>query len=138
MGVGARIKKRRTELKMSQAELAKLTGYADKTAISKIEHELSDLTQSKIVSFAKALDTTVEYLMGWEEKQKNVIRVYHSQELFSGAGHRHFPRPKPRPQEEILLMDNFSKLNDEGKKKVLEYMSDLLEMDKYKKDPDHV
>lgn len=64
--VGKMIKQRRLELHMSQEELAKKLGYSDKTAISKIESSKSDLTQSKIVQFAKALNTTPLYLLGYE------------------------------------------------------------------------
>jgi len=63
--VGTRIKTRREELKMTQTALAEATGYTGKTAISKIENGINDLTQSKIISFAHALRTTPAYLMGW-------------------------------------------------------------------------
>ena len=58
------IKLRRKELKLSQDELAKLTGYTDRTSISKIESGKVDLPQSKIHIFAKALHTTEGELMG--------------------------------------------------------------------------
>lgn len=53
---GTIIKKRRLELKLSQAELARRTGYADKTGISKIESGARQLTPDKIKVFADALD----------------------------------------------------------------------------------
>ena len=31
---------------------------------------INDITQSKIVAFAEALDTSPAYLMGWEEEKK--------------------------------------------------------------------
>lgn len=61
-----RIKQRREELEMSQAELAELLGYSDRSTIAKIEKGTNDITQSKIEAFAKALRTTPAYLMGWE------------------------------------------------------------------------
>lgn len=63
--VGERIRTRRQQLRMTQTELANRTGYSDKTAISKIEHGENDLTQSKIVLFADALNTSIHYIMGW-------------------------------------------------------------------------
>lgn len=63
--MGKRIADRRKELHLSQTKLAELTGYSDKTAISKIENGQSNLTQTKIVIFADALQTTTMYLMGW-------------------------------------------------------------------------
>lgn len=67
--IGKRIKARREELGITQAELAKRLGYKSKTTIAKIESGVNDIVQSKVVSFAEALDTTPAYLMGWEEKE---------------------------------------------------------------------
>ena len=61
-----RIKQRREALGMSQAELAELLGYSDRSTIAKIEKGTNDITQSKIEAFAEALRTTPAYLMGWE------------------------------------------------------------------------
>lgn len=66
--VGERIRIRRKELRLTQSQLAEMTGYSDKTAISRIESGENDLTQSKIVMFADALNTTPSYLMGWVEE----------------------------------------------------------------------
>lgn len=67
MTLGERIKKRRTELGLSQAELATLLDYGDRSTIAKIESGKNDLTQSKIVLFADTLETTPSYLMGWTD-----------------------------------------------------------------------
>ena len=39
MNIGARIKKRREELNMSQEELAKLANYKSRSSINKIERD---------------------------------------------------------------------------------------------------
>ena len=70
------IKKQRQLLNMTQSELAKKLGYADKSMIAKIEKGIVDLTQSKILAFADALETTPEELMGWEEKSDNPSRIW--------------------------------------------------------------
>lgn len=67
MEIGDRIKKRREELGMSQEELAKKVGYKSRSSINKIEIDGRGLPQSKIVAFAKALETSPAYLMGWIE-----------------------------------------------------------------------
>lgn len=59
------IKKRRRELGLTQEQLAKKLCYRDKSTIAKIETGKSDLPQSKIIEFAKALETTPAVLMGW-------------------------------------------------------------------------
>lgn len=83
MTIGERIKARRIEMDMTQQELAEKIGYKGKTAISKIEANERDLRQSKIKPMADALNTTVEYIMGWEEQapkldefQERLLEVY--------------------------------------------------------------
>ena len=63
MSVGANIKKRRFELKMSQQELADAMGYKTRSTIAKIESGENDVSQKKLKKFAAALDTTVESLI---------------------------------------------------------------------------
>lgn len=63
--IGKRIMTRRTELGMTQEELALKMGYRGKSSINKIETGINDIPQSKIVKFAEALSTTPAYLMGW-------------------------------------------------------------------------
>ena len=58
------IKRFRKELKMSQEDLAKKTGYTDRSSIAKIEKGMVDLPQSKIFLFAEALNVTPGELMG--------------------------------------------------------------------------
>lgn len=53
--LGSKIKSRREELGMSQTELAKLTGYSDKSAISRIESGSNDIPVRKLRLFAYAL-----------------------------------------------------------------------------------
>ena len=69
MLIGDRIAARRKELNMTQEELARKMGYKSKAAISKIETNVNDITQSTVVKFAEALQTSVAYLMGWEEEK---------------------------------------------------------------------
>ena len=64
--MGEKIKNRRSELKITQEELSKLTGYSDRSSITKIEKGQVDLTLSKLKEFAKILKVSPEYLMGWK------------------------------------------------------------------------
>ena len=63
MSVGANIKKRRFELRMTQQELAEAMGYKTRSTIAKIEAEENDVSQKKLKKFAAVLDTTVEELV---------------------------------------------------------------------------
>ncbi len=59
-----RIRARRIELGLTVEELAQKMGYKDKSSISKIENGKADIPQSKVLAFAKALETTTAYLIG--------------------------------------------------------------------------
>ena len=61
------IKRLREEKGLSQDALAKLTGYTDRSSITKIEKGQVDLQQSKIELFAKALGTSSRELVGWDD-----------------------------------------------------------------------
>ena len=75
MGIGERIKKRRNELKMSQEELAKRMGYTSRSTIAKIESGANDITQSTIVKFSEVLNTSIKYLMDWEDEDNESINL---------------------------------------------------------------
>ena len=65
--VGNNIRQRRLELKLSQAQLAKLMGYKSKAAISRVENGHEDLTLDRVVKYANALRCPPAYLAGWEK-----------------------------------------------------------------------
>ncbi|MCI7325233.1 helix-turn-helix domain-containing protein [bacterium] len=65
-----RIKERREELGLTQEDLAIRMGYKSKSSINKIEMGKNDIPQSKVVAFAKALQTTTAYLMGVDEAKE--------------------------------------------------------------------
>lgn len=67
--IGTKIKARRKELGITQLELAQRLGYKDKSTIAKIENGTNDITQTRVVEFAKALDVTPAYLMGWTDPE---------------------------------------------------------------------
>lgn len=68
MSLGQNIRLYREKLGMTQEELAKKLGYKDRSTIAKIENDVNDITQSKIVAIATALQTTAAALMGWEHQ----------------------------------------------------------------------
>ncbi len=67
--IGKNIAAIRKSLGITQEELAELVGYRSKSTINKIELGINDIPQSKIVMFAKALNTTPAVLMGWDEEE---------------------------------------------------------------------
>ena len=65
------IRELREQKNISQEELAKLIGYTNRSSIAKIEKGEVDLSQSKIIAFAKALGTTPGKLMGLAECEES-------------------------------------------------------------------
>lgn len=125
MNIGQRIKLKREELNMTQEELARKTGYKSRSSINKIEGDGRSLPQSKILSFAQALNTTPSYLMGWEnaevtEEVENNITII----------------DPVYPRDETKLLGEFRKLNDVGRQKAIERVSELVEISRYTKSVD--
>lgn len=71
-----RIRELRKNKGMTQQELASRCGYNSRAAINRIEAGLVNIPASKVPLFAKALDTTIEYLMGWETPVTNIIEEF--------------------------------------------------------------
>lgn len=66
-----RIKFYREQLELSQLDLAKRMGYKNKSSISRAENG-SDIKPKTLVKYAKALNCTVEDLMGIDSPKNNV------------------------------------------------------------------
>ena len=129
MDIGDRIKKRREELGMSQEELAKKVGYKSRSSVNKIEIDGRVLPQNKIVIFAKALETTPTYLMGWEKLSDGDIRnSFSNDNLFEVIDSISALSPQEKNQ-----FTNYLQLLEINRKKVDNYVEQLLsiqEMDK--------
>ena len=68
MSVGKRIKERRNELHMSVDELATKLNKNRATIYRYEKGEIENLPIDILEPLAKALDTTPQYLMGWDKK----------------------------------------------------------------------
>lgn len=91
MTIGQKIKLKREELGLSQEELATLLGYKSRSSINKVEMGINDITQSKVVSFAKVLKTTPAYLMGWED-DSNETKVIDLSEQYDNISPIHLKK----------------------------------------------
>lgn len=101
VAMGLRIRKLREEKELSQTALAELVGYKDKTAIAKIEAGKVDLPQSKILSFANALNTTTAFLFGDIDEEST------------------FSNNSPK------IIDFYNQLNDSGKAEATKRVKEL-------------
>ena len=73
---GEKIREARLKKGYTQTELAELLGYKSRSSINKIEVEGRDIPRSSVIKFAKALDVTPAYLMGWEDEPKPEQSLY--------------------------------------------------------------
>lgn len=112
MTIYDRIKELRLLRKMSQTDLAHKMGYKDGSMITKIESGKVDISQKKVLAFAKALDTTPAYLMGWvsdDEYQLKWSDYLASQE----------PPDVPKTSEARILAKGIDKLPQEQREQAL-------------------
>lgn len=120
------IKKRRTELNISQQELAELVGYKGKSMISQVENGSVDLPESMIIKFADALKCSPHYLMGWDE-----LGSFPAPEEFElGGGHHQLDLSDD--EQELVL--EYRVVSDDDKKMVrrmLAYATKLKGGDPY-------
>lgn len=114
MEIGDRIKSRREELGMSQEELAKKVGYKSRSSVNKIETDGRGLPQNKIVMFAKALQTSPAYLMGWIDIAEENKPTKEELELFR------------KNTYENLVIAEMKKMNQKGKVKLLDTAREMV------------
>ena len=74
MNKGMRIKKRRLELGLNQAELGKLIGKS-KTTISEIEKGERGIDTDLLPLIAEALQTSAQTLMGWDDDIGSIASI---------------------------------------------------------------
>lgn len=130
---GERIKARRQELRMTQDQLAEKIGYHGKSTISHIEKGDFDMSQSKIVAIAEALQTTPDYILGLKDGAEILIETEKPQRWYNS------PKP-PKPTVEAVLtnvdmdllqemVQMYLKLSTAGKVDVNQYIEMVYESD---------
>ena len=77
MAIGDRIRIRREELGLTQQQLADRLGYRSKATINKIELGVNGISQSRVIDFAHALNTTIEYLMEMDDVENSKHQKYY-------------------------------------------------------------
>lgn len=130
-GLGLRIKARRIELGMTQAELAKKLGYKTKSSITKIEQGISDITQTQVKQFAEVLGCGVSYLMGWTpagsvEARDTIIKAMMDQVDMSMEKNMYWHDAPNWLKKYKVLFEKIDKLDEEGIRRLNMYADDLL------------
>ena len=73
--IGENIRNMRIAKDMTQDQLAQKLGYKSRSTINKIEMGVNSIHPTKILAFAKALDTTPACLLGLEEEDFNTYII---------------------------------------------------------------
>ncbi|MBN2851551.1 MAG: helix-turn-helix transcriptional regulator [Clostridia bacterium] len=119
MNMGDRIRILRTSLGMTQEELGKIIGV-QKSAIRKYESgAIENIKRSSIKLLAETFNVTPSYLMCFDEKaEQQSLSSFNINSLDDSTMH---------------ICKLYQQLNQDGKNKLLDYMEDLLSVEKYKK-----
>lgn len=118
---------------MTQDQLAEKIGYHGKSSISHIEKGDFDMSQSKIVAIAEALQTTPDYILGLKDGSEILIETTKPQRWYNS------PKP-PKPTVEAVLtnvdmdllqemIQMYLKLSTAGKVDVNQYIEMVYESD---------
>ena len=108
-----RIRQLRISAGMTQDDLAHAMGYKDRSMITKIESGKVDISRTKIMEFARILNTTPAYLMGWEDELSDniVATAQTSESRIISAGIDRMPKER-REQALKILQVAFSEYAD--------------------------
>lgn len=127
MTIGQNIKRIRKEKKVSQEELKQKTGIAVET-ISRWEHDRFKPNIKQVERIATALEVTPFDIMGfdyWDATidTKQLCNEVSALEVVNST----------YGGEAVSILTDFLSLNDTGKRKAAEYITDLSEQPKYTK-----
>ena len=151
MKVGDRIRAKRIDLGLSVDELAARLGKNRATVYRYEKGDIENLPVSVLEPLAKALQTTPEYLMGWADDTKTAPTAENREGvgaetpvenlLPAGATLKDYAKgdwlqrfAADLPDDKTALLEDFDRLNAEGRRKAAEYVKDLVLTGRYKKD----
>ncbi len=107
MTTAERIKQRRKDLGLRAEDVAERIGVSRSTMFRYENGEIEKLPINHLVPIAKALHTSVDYLMGWTEDEKEPI-----------------PMDEDRPDQEFVRL--FEQLGNDQKDLIVRAMKGIL------------
>lgn len=125
MTVGDRIHSLRTELHLTFQELGDRVGVGASTVRKWEIGLIKDIKTDKIQKLASALNTTVEYLMGWPEKNVSVTGSTVNGVVGSNSGEVNILQGCSKEEAELLRI--FKALDVRGRSKLMNYAWSLEE-----------
>ncbi|WP_124067361.1 helix-turn-helix transcriptional regulator [Clostridium sp. E02] len=153
---GQRIKERRKQLELSADDVADLLGVSRSTIFRYESGHIEKVPANVLERLAEILNTTPAYLMGWKDDdtyphhtadytkwqkdssgEKNGIFIRESSDgCYHSDGCVYIPDDKMIPSDRTKvsdIIDRYLSLTDKGKKKAYDYITDLSEQSKYKR-----
>lgn len=106
MTIGERIRYLREKQGLTQEDLAKKLGYKSRSTINKIELGINELTQSKIMAFAKVLNCSPIFLIGLSDEIQECNLKNNENEL--KELYKNYPSIYPIQKQKIPLLGEIS------------------------------
>lgn len=121
MSIGKNLKRIREAKGITQEKLAEQLGYSHKSSINKIEMDKSDISTLKLIELSEALGVSPLEILGIEYStveigKENIIEYV----------------KKYYGDDVAAVVEQYCNLNDIGKTKIRDTLSDLSEIEKYK------
>ncbi len=122
---------------MTQEQLALKIGYSNRSTVARIEKGDFDLSQSKIIAIAEALNVTPGELMGTDGTSSEEVSEHYD---FYLTGVKDFVEMDPDTNNKAMMVQRLftymKQLNAAGIEKLIERSEELTDMQKYRKEGD--
>lgn len=123
MTTGERLKLRRKEIGFSAEKVADQLGVSPATIYRYEKGDIEKVPVDSLAELAKILQTTPAYLMGWESQADQA-------EINDLLAQIQASEEKEQSRIAEMIQD-FKKLNDDGKAKAIERVHELTEIPRY-------
>lgn len=123
MTTGERLKLRRKEIGFSAEKVANQLGVSPATIYRYEKGDIEKVPVDSLAELAKILQTTPAYLMGWESQADQA-------EINDLLAQIQASEEKEQSRIAEMIQD-FKKLNDDGKAKAIERVHELTEIPRY-------
>ena len=123
MTTGERLKLRRKEIGFSAEKVADQLGVSPATIYRYEKGDIEKVPVDSLAELAKILQTTPAYLMGWESQADQA-------EINDLLAQIQASEEKEQSRRADMIQD-FKKLNDDGKAKAIERVHELTEIPRY-------
>ncbi len=127
MEIGERIRELRLQHNLTLEELGNRCGVGKSTVRKWEKGMISGIRQTNLAKLANALGTSPETLMGWDEDEEKIKNPSEEVRLIEKVERQY-------GKNTVELLAAFVQLNEDGQKKAVSQLQDLLDVPKYRKE----